>query len=208
MLRSQGIQRRIWIVLGVCAASACAFSVGAGRRETVLADSVGGLELTVQLDQAEGKQADAPQVKMPKFNVALRNAGEEDLFLHLGYIYDWQFPSQVKLTLTDAQGNHLHLIDTREPITFGGRIEPLVLPLPTGSAFSFSVEIGKGKYAVVGTRSRSLELNPGVYFLQAVFTGTPVTDKEANLNEGALTLFPSWEGTVQSNQLRFEIPAR
>ncbi|MGC2002197.1 MAG: hypothetical protein WA658_20230 [Candidatus Acidiferrales bacterium] len=63
-------------------------------------DVVSGLQMRINLDQAESMQ-----VKTPKFRVELRNAEESDLTLNLSIMLDngrKQYPTAILLNLTDT----------------------------------------------------------------------------------------------------------
>lgn len=128
-------------------------------------DLVGGLQMAIRLDQAEGAQS-----KAPKLRVELRNAGENDLILNLGMMLangKKQYPNAVALTLTDAQGKSRRL-DLREPWYIAGRLHPLVLPIPAGAAFSIPVDLDK--YSAAASKEFDYKLKPGNYSLAAQFT--------------------------------------
>jgi hypothetical protein len=164
---------------------------------------VGGLQMSIYPDQAS--RADS---KPPKFRVELRNVGESDLILNLGMMLangKKQYPNAVVLTLIDAQGKSRHL-DLSEPFSVGGRLDPLVLPLPTGAAFSIPVDLDK--YWAPASKEFDFKLKPGSYLLEAQFTGRGVSQQEANLDVKGIALMPYWRGTVTSNHLQFEVPGQ
>jgi hypothetical protein len=162
---------------------------------------VSGLQMAIYLDQAKTIPS-----KLPKFRVELRNAGENDLVLNLGIMLangKRQYPSAVFLTLTDAQAKSRRL-DLLGPAGIAGRSDPFVLPIPVGAAFSIPVDLSK--YAAVASKEFDYKPQPGAYSIEAQFTGSGVTQQEANLDVKGIALMPYWKGTVTSNQLRFEIP--
>src|SRR5277367_5583336 len=123
-------------------------------------DPVNGLQMAISLDQAEGAQS-----KAPKFKVELHNAGESDLILNLGIMLangKKQYPNAVVLTLIDAQGKSRQL-DLREPFSVGGRLDPLVLPIPAGAAFYIPVDLDK--YWAAASKEFDYKLKPGSYLL-------------------------------------------
>jgi hypothetical protein len=161
---------------------------------------VGGLQMSIYPDQAS--RADS---KLPKFRVELRNVGESDLILNLGIMLangKKQYPNAIVLTLTDAQGKSRRL-DLREPWFVAGRLDPLVLPLPTGAAFSILVDLDK--YWAAASKEFDYKLKPGGYSIQAQLTGKGVSQQEANLDVKGIALMPYWKGTASSNQLPFDI---
>jgi hypothetical protein len=171
------------------------FSPEAKPSQQTRGDVVSGLQLTVYLDQEKVAS------KNPKFMVELRNAGEDDLVLNLGFMLAngrKQYPDAIVLTLRDAHGKSwpFHL---REPFTINGRVDPFVLPLPVGAIFSIPVDFNK-YFAMPGP------LQPGTYSLEAQFRGKSVSQEEAKLDVRGVALTPYWNDTVTSNLLRFEIP--
>jgi hypothetical protein len=161
---------------------------------------VGGLQMSIYPDQAS--RADS---KPPKFRVELRNAGESDLILNLGVMLangKEQYPNAIVLTLIDAEGKSRRL-DLREPGFVAGRLDPLVLPLPFGSAFSIPVDLDK--YWAAASNEFHYKLKPGSYSLEAQFTGRGVSQREANLDVKGIALMPYWTGMVTSNRQQFEV---
>src|SRR5271155_4693360 len=165
-------------------------------------EAVGGLQMSIYSDQAS--RADS---KSPKFRVELRNAGESDLILNLGVMLangKKQYPNAIVFMLIDAQGKSRRL-DLREPGLIAGRLDPLVLPLPTGADFSILVDLDK--YWAAASKEFDYKLKPGSYSLEAQFTGKGVSQQEANLDVKGIALMPYWTGTVVSNRLQFEVPS-
>ena len=157
-------------------------------------EAVSGLQMTIYLDEG------APS-KVPKFRVALRNAGPNDLVVNLGMMLangKRQYPNAVALTLTDAQGKSRRL-DLREPGMIAGRVDPFVVPIPVDATFSIPVNLDRYWPAV--SNEFDYKLKPGTYSLEAQFTGRSVSQREANLDVKGIALMPYWTDTVTSNQL-------
>jgi len=155
---------------------------------------VSGLQMTINLDQAEAVRA-----KIPKFRVELRNAGASDLTLNLGFMLGngrKQYPTAVFLILTDEQGKSRRF-DLIGPPGVAGRLDTFVLPLPVGATFSIPVDLDK--YFAAASREYDYKLTPGTYSLEAQFTGERLS-RDVDLPLGSY-----WEGTLTSNQLRFEV---
>ncbi|MFZ0580306.1 MAG: hypothetical protein WAN72_05820 [Candidatus Acidiferrales bacterium] len=75
-------------------------SVASKASEQTWGAVVSGLQMRINLDQAESMQ-----VKTPKFRVELRNAEESDLTLNLSIMLDngrKQYPTAILLNLTDT----------------------------------------------------------------------------------------------------------
>ena len=164
---------------------------------------VSGLQMTIHLGREKGVQS-----KAPTFRVELRNVGESDLILNLGIMLASgrkQYPNAVVLTLTDAQGKSRRF-DLREPAAVTGRLDPLVLPIPVGAVFSIPVDLDK--YWPATSKEFDYRLKPGIYSLEAKFTGRTVGQQEANLDLKGVALMPYWVGTITSNHLQFEVPSQ
>ena len=73
-----------------------------------------------------------------------------------------------------------------------------VLSLPVGATFSMLVDFDK--YFAAASTEYDYKPTPGTYSLEAQFTGKGVP------RDIDLLLGHYWEGTVKSNQLRFEVP--
>ncbi len=116
-----------------------------------------------------------------------------------------QYPNAIVLTLVDARGKSRRL-DLREPWFVAGRVDPLVLPLPTGAAFSILVDLDK--YWPAASKEFDYKLKPGSYSIEAQFTGRGVRQQEANLDVKGIALMPYWTGTVTSNRQPFEVPTQ
>lgn len=163
---------------------------------------VGGLQMSIYPGQASRVDS-----KAPKFRVELRNAGESDLIVNLGITLangKKQYPNAIVLKLIDAQEKSRRL-DLREPFAIGGRVDPIVLPIPAGAVFSILVDLDK--YWAAASKEFDYKLKPGSYSLEAQFTGKGVTQQEANLDVKGIALMPYWTGTVTSNRLQFEVQA-
>lgn len=193
--------------LSVCgAAFACVVLLG-GVGATVKpgpytwGEAVGGLQMTIYLDQQESVKS-----KAPKFRVELRDAGETDLVLNLGFMLangKKQYPNAIILNLTDAQGTSRRL-DLKGAGFVAGRLDPFIVPVPVGATFSISVDLDN--YWAAASKEFEYKPKPGIYSLDAEFTGRGVSQQQANLDVKGIALMPYWTGTVTSNQLRFEVP--
>jgi|HubBroStandDraft_5_1064220.scaffolds.fasta_scaffold129298_2 hypothetical protein len=162
--------------------------------------AVNGLQMSIYPEHALHAES-----KSPKFRVELRNSGGQDLILNLGIMLangKRQYPNAVVLNLKDETGNTRQL-DLREPFTVASRLDPFVLPIPTGAAFCLSVDLDN--YGAAKSKESDYKLKPGSYSIQAQLTGRSVSAQEANLDVKGIALMPYWMGTVTSNQLRFDI---
>jgi hypothetical protein len=196
-----GLNKAFGTVLLASLLTLAGSAVAKRQSPPIWGELVGGLQMSIYPDQA--LRADS---KPPKFRVELRNAGESDLILNLGVMLangKKQYPNAIILTLIDAQGMSRRL-DLREPWFVAGRLDPLVLPLPTGAAFSILVDLDK--YWAAASKEFDYKLKPGSYSLEAQFTGKGVSQQEANLDVKGIALMPYWTGTVTSNRQQFEVP--
>ena len=158
------------------------------------------LKMTVRFDRAAGNQS-----KASRFKVDLQNVGDHDLVLNLGFMLAngrRQYPDAIILTIIDPQGN-ARQFDLIGPGAIAGRLDPLIVPLPTGSTFSLPVDLDK--YWAAAPKDFDYKFQRGTYSLEARFSGKTVSSQEANLDVKGIALMPYWTGTVTSNQLQFEI---
>lgn len=135
-------------------------------------ETVGGLQMTVYLDQTTG--AKSTQLT---FRVELRNAGENDLVVNLGTMLlagpHRQYPDSVALFLTDAQGR-VRRFQLSGGHIMGGRPYALIVPLPHGSTFSVPVDLHN--YWVTDPVEFDYKFAPGSYSLEAQLTARSVSE--------------------------------
>ena len=156
-------------------------------------ESLGGLQLSIALDSTQHTAG-----QLPKFNVELRNTGEDDLILNLGIMLAngrKQYPKAIVLLITDSEGKS-RLFDLREPSAIGGRMDPLIVPLASGGAYSLPVDLGK--YWAAPSKEFEYKLR-GAYSIEARFTGEKAPARQDTL------LARYWIGKVTSNRLTFEV---
>jgi hypothetical protein len=138
------------------------------------------------------------------FRAEMRNPSTEDLMLNLGFQLAngrEQYMTAVEFTLTAADGRVLHL-DPPGPCTIAGRVDPLIVPLPAGAAFSFQVDLEE--YDVPEEKIGKLHLVPGSYTVQANYTGKSATHR--NLDRGGIVATRYWIGTVTAPSVVFTVP--
>jgi len=158
------------------------------------------LKMTVSIDGVAESQS-----RLSKFKVELRNVGDHDLVLNLGIMLAngrRQYPNAVVLTITDSHGK-ARRFDLIEPAAIAGRVDPLIVPLPVGSAFSVPVDLDR--YWAATSKEFDYKLMRGTYLLEAQFSGKALTQHEANLDAQGIALMPFWVGSVTSNRLQFEV---
>src|SRR6516162_4503288 len=145
------------------------------------------LEMTVHLDDTAQTQS-----KLPKFRVELRNVGDHDLILNLGFTLAngrRQYPNAIVLTIIDPQ-ERARQFDLIGPAGVAGRMDPLILPLPAGSTFSLPVDLDK--YWAAASKEFEYKFQRGSYSIEAQFRGKTVSSQEANLDVKGIALMPYW----------------
>lgn len=139
------------------------------------------------------------------FRVELRNPNTQDLVLNLGFELSngrKQYVNAVEYTLTVPDGRVLHLAPV-EPAAIGGRVDPLIVPLPAGATFSFLVDLEK--YSAPEEKIWKVHLVAGRYSLQAGYTGRVVS--VVNLDCKGIVLMPYWAGRVTATPVVFTVPS-
>ncbi len=161
-----------------------------------------------------------------EFYVAFRNVGEpvtlrvndkpaqvtheQDYVLNLGSMLNngrVQLPEAIWLILTDAQGKQreLQFADKRYP-GVAGRVDDLAVPLRFGSVYVLLLDLDQ--FWSPSTNEFELKLPKGRYRITAKYEGKGNVYGDAR----QIPVLPYWTGTLQSNELEFEItkeqPAR
>ena len=137
------------------------------------------------------------------FSVELHNRGSQALILNLGMMLAngrEQYPDKIRLQLTGPNNKLFHL-EMTGPGMIAGRIDPMVLPLPSGATFALMIDIEH--YYAPATKRWKLNLSPGHYTLRAEYTGVGISQRAANFDMLGVALMPFWTGRVQSNILPF-----
>jgi hypothetical protein len=140
-----------------------------------------------------------------QLSVALENVGKDDVVLNLGIMLangKKQLPTAVRLTLTDVANKtrilHLHL---KRP-GIAGRVDPFVVPLPTGCRYTLPCVLHE--YTDDDLAQRGVPVAPGRYRAKAEFLGEGVT--RTNQDTTGLALMPYWTGTVASGDVSVTMP--
>lgn len=188
-----GVQRfmRLTIMISV-AAAICIASIGSANAQRTKNSDLEIKLVRLQLNSAK-----------PVFAVKLFNAGQEATVLNLGMMLGngkAQYATAVTLYLLDARGKTTPL-ELVGPAIFGGRVDPLVFPLPVGATLTLPVDLAK--YVSPKKNIWDIILPPGRYELRASYTG--VSAKDANFDMKGVSLMPYWTGTVVSRPLLFNI---
>ena len=136
--------------------------------------------------------------------VALRNVGDHDVTLNLGYMMangKVQLPDHISLNFTDAQGKTrtLKFADKKHPFV-AGRLDDYVVPLRVGSMYTLKLTLDQ--FWCPETKEFEIRLLPGKNQLTAQFQGSGAT--RVNLDMPGIKLMNFWLGKVESNTLVIE----
>jgi len=145
------------------------------------------------------------QLDTQRFAVDLLNVGLQPLILHVGIMLAngrEQFPNHIKLRLAGSNKRILHL-QMKVPSAVVGRLDPMVVPLPVGVAYTVPIDLRD--YFDPTQHVWSVHLSKGDYSLQAEYAGTPVSRQAVNGDLQGIALMPYWTGHVQSETIRFAV---
>ena len=136
--------------------------------------------------------------------VALRNVGDHDVTLDLGYMMangKVQLPAYISLNFTDAQGKTrtFKFADKKHPAV-GGRLDDYVVPLRVGSMYTLKLTLDQ--FWCQETKEFEISLLPGKNRLTAEFQGSGA--RGVNLDMPGIKLMNFWLGKVESNPLVIE----
>ena len=150
-----------------------------------------------------GVVAEGPGRGGARFAFALENVGKDDLVINLGAMLangKKQYPSALRLTLTDAKGAERHL---RRTFAFvAGRVDPFVVPLPVGSRYTLRYDLAD----FMDEERPGEPFAPGPYGAAVEFIGKAVAREETNSDSAGLALMPYWTGTVRSAACKLTLP--
>jgi hypothetical protein len=90
-----------------------------------------------------------------------------------------------------------------EPAIIAGRVDPLIVPLPSGATFSLLIDLKK--YGALDEKVWHLDFSPGRYTLQAEYEGKRVPASQANLDVKGIALMTYWVGKVASTPVAFNV---
>jgi hypothetical protein len=160
-------------------------------------ETVDGLQMSISI-------ANSSRAGVPEFQVALRNSGEHDVTLNLGFMLangKVQLPDKIKFNLTDATGTtrNLHFSDRRYP-GVAGRMDDYIVPLRSGSIYTLT--IGLDQLFSMDISDFATKLPPGKYQITAQYQGTGA--QYVNLDTPGIKLMNFWLGELQSNTLSVE----
>ena len=135
----------------------------------------------------------------------LHNVGSQALILNLGIMLAngrEQYPNRIRLQLTEPSSRLLHL-EMTGPGAIGGRVDPMVVPLPANATFALLIDLEH--YCAPSEKVWKLNLTSGHYTLRAEYTGAGVSQQATNLDMKGVTLMPYWTGTVESSIVSFTV---
>ncbi len=133
-----------------------------------------------------------------RFQVAIRNIGEQDVILNLGIMLangKFQLPDRIRLNQADAAGKtrELHFSDKRFP-GVAGRVDDYLVPLRAGSVFSLTLRLED--FWSPEDKDFAVKLKPGKNQIVAHIEGI-ADDTETEI-------IPVWKGKLKSNVLNLE----
>jgi hypothetical protein len=135
----------------------------------------------------------------------LVNAGPQALVLNVGMMLGngrGQFPNEIHFWLTTPKRKRLTLMPRRGGI-IGGRIDPMIIPLPSGATYSIKLDLAD--YWAPEDRTWRWALHPGSYTLTGRYIGRGVPVGTTNLDMRGIALMSYWTGTIDSNILKFTV---
>jgi len=149
-----------------------------------------GLSMTISAVTAEGAPA-----RVIGFDVTFRNAGQGTALLDLGEtIGPKDYPTAVRLTLTDSKGQAAELHCSEFMGMIAGRVDAFIVPVRPGEPYTFRVPLGNQCW-VVPSYSKPAA---GRYRIEASLTGKG--QKCAVIED-----VDCWKGSIRSNSIEFEI---
>jgi hypothetical protein len=154
--------------------------------------TVDGLQMSISASGAH-------DLDVPEFQVALRNAGKQDVSVNLGHMLangKVQLPENISLNLTDDGGKtrKLKFFDRRYP-GVAGRVDDYVVPLRAGSTYTLNLSLDQ--FWSPDTKEFELKIFPAKYQIMAQFEGGGA--KTSNLDVPGIKLMNFWLGKLQSN---------
>ena len=136
--------------------------------------------------------------------VALRNVGDHDVTLNLGYMLangKLQLPDHISLKLTEAQGKRRTFkFADKKHAGVAGRLDDYVVPLRVGSMYTLKLTLDQ--FWCLETKEFEIRLLPGRNQLTAQFQGSGAN--VVNLDMPGIKLMNFWLGKVESNTLVIE----
>ena len=140
-----------------------------------------------------------------QFYVGLQNTGDSDFVVNLGTMLangQVMFPDAVRLTLTDPAGQirQLQVSDRRHPVV-AGRVDAFTVALRSGATYVLRVSLDQ--YVSPHSKEVRVKLGDGRHRISARFEG--LAAERANLDMQGVAMLNFWKGTVQTDDLEFEV---
>ena len=138
-----------------------------------------------------------------RVSVALENVGKEDLMVNLGMMLangKKQLPAGIHLTAIDG-AKKTHTLTFNEP-RVAGRVDPFIVPLPSGGRYS--VPVALDDFSCADLKG---PLQAGDYKLVAGFAGDYPLGK-TNVGMEGLASFTYWAGSAKSGETELTVPAK
>ena len=137
-----------------------------------------------------------------QFSVAIENAGEKDAVLNMGLMMangQVLLPTALFLTITDSQkvGRELSFISDGRRLS--GKVDDYVVPLRPGATYTMAVDLSH--YWAAATKQFPLRLLRGEHTVVARLVARGARSSKVDIG-----LLKFWTGTVQSNELTFQVP--
>ncbi len=134
----------------------------------------------------------------------IKNRSGEGLILQLGVVFAMgakQYPTAIRLLLSDAQGKK-HWANPAEPAgVIGGQFLPLIVSLPAGASVKLPVQLTKCFWHTDGQLEDFEPSTKKRYLLKAQFTGTRYHQSDADPDLKGISLWHFWEGIANSNAI-------
>jgi len=145
---------------------------------------------------------DAKSAEEMRLTVTIENVGDQDTVLLMGIMLGngiSQFPMSIRLLLT---GDDEKTLELEIPFpAVAGRMDPYIVPLRVGSAYSLALRLDD--FRPHKSHGESIRLKPGRYRLRAEFVGES-RDHLTWRREG-LPLLRYWPGRERSEEATFRI---
>ena len=133
--------------------------------------------------------------------LALRNVGERDVTLNLGYMMangKVQLPTHIAMKFTDAKGQtRIFQFADKRYSAVAGRIDDFIVPLRSGSTYTLQMTLDQ--FWCQQTNEFSIPLHSGKNYLTARFEGSGAN--YVNLDMPGIKLMNFWLGEVDSNMV-------
>lgn len=140
-----------------------------------------------------------------QFYIVFQNTGDSDFVVKLGHMLangKVMFPEAVRLTLTDpaAQIRQPQFSDRRYG-GVAGRVDDFIVALRSGAIYVLRVSLDQ--YVSPHSKEFRVKLGDGRHRISARFEGRAA--ERVNLDMQGVALLNFWKGTLQTDDLEFEV---